>query len=106
MLPSRAVNNYHIILNVIKYIVYIYVWFQNNPGQVNILNAHTTPVKIYGESYANKFCVVDILWNITHRQSISPVAKFHHVLGRGFRIQQVILIFIKRLSANQNESFT
>ena len=36
-------------------------WFQNNPGQVNIWvcisysvnsNAHTTPVRIYGEQYA------------------------------------------------------
>ena len=39
MLPSRAVNNYYIILNVsvIKYVHRLhYVWFQNNPGQVNI----------------------------------------------------------------------
>ena len=26
--------------------------------------------------------------NITRRQAISPVAKFHHVLGRSFMIQQ------------------
>ena len=63
-------------------------------------NAHTTPVRIYGEPYVHKFCAVDIFWNITRRQAISPVAKFHHVLGRGFIIQRVILIFIKRLSAN------
>ena len=44
-------------------------------------------------------------WNITRRQAISPVAKFHHVLGRGFMIQRVILIFIKCLSANQNQLF-
>ena len=41
-------------------------------------------------------------WNITRRQAISSVAKFHHVLGRSFMIQWVILIFIKCLSANQN----
>ena len=47
----------------------IYVWFQNNPGQVNIWvcisysvnsNAHLTPVKIYGEPYAHKLCAVNI----------------------------------------------
>ena len=41
--------------------------------------------------------------NITRRQAISPVAKWHQVLGRGFRVQRVILIFIKCLSANQNQ---
>ena len=36
MLPSRAVNNSYIILNV-DYIHRLhYIWFQNNPGQVNI----------------------------------------------------------------------
>ena len=44
-------------------------------------------------------------WNITHRQAISPVAKFHHVLGSGFMIQRVILIFIKCISANHNQLF-
>ena len=44
-------------------------------------------------------------WNITRRQAISSVAKFHHVLGRGFMIQRVLLIFIKCLSANQNRLF-
>ena len=37
-----------------------------------------------GEPYYHKFCPVDIFWNITHRQAISPVANFHYVLGRGF----------------------
>ena len=49
-------------------------------------NAHTTPVRIYGEPYAHKFCAVDNFWNITRRQVISPIATFHHVLGRGFVI--------------------
>ena len=89
-------------------------WFQNNRGQVNICvcisysvssNPHTAPVRIYGEMYAHKFCAVEIFWNINSRQAISPVAKFHHMLGRGFRIQWVILIFIKCLSANQNQLF-
>ena len=59
-----------------------------------------TPVRIYGETYAHKFCAVDIFWNITQRQAMSPVAKFRYVLGHGFMIQRVILIFIKCLSAN------
>ena len=67
-------------------------------------NAHMTPVRIYGEQYAHKFCY--FFWNITHRQAISPVAKFNHVLGRGFMIQQVILIFIKCLSTIRINYFT
>ena len=114
MLPSRAVNNYYIILNFNQIHRLIYVWFRNNPGQVNILvcilysvnsNAHMTPVRIYGELHTHKFCAVDIFFNITRRQAISPVAMFHHVLGRGFMIQRVILIFFKCLSANQNRLF-
>ena len=60
-----------------------YTVYKNNPGQVHIWvcinsNAHTTQVRIYGEPYAHKSCMaVDI--NITRRQAISPVAKFHHV---------------------------
>ena len=45
-----------------------------------------TPVRIYGEPYEHKFCAVDIFWNITRHQAISPVAKFQYVLGRGFMI--------------------
>ena len=36
-----------------------------------------TPVRIYGEPYVHKFWAVDIFWNITRRQAISPIAKFH-----------------------------
>ena len=84
-----------------------YVWFQNNPGQVNIWvyisssvnsNAHMTPDRIYGEPYVHQFCGVDIFLNITRRQVISPVAQFHHLLGCGFVNQWVILIFTKCLS--------
>ena len=46
-----------------------------------------------------------LFWNITRRQAKSPVAIFHHVLGRGFVFQEVILIFINCLSANQNQLF-
>ena len=63
------------------------------------------PVRIYGEPYMHKFCTVDNFWNITHCQAISPVAKFHHILGHGFMIQQVISIFIKCLSANLYKLF-
>ena len=45
-------------------------------------------------------------WNITRRQPISPVATFHRVLGRGFMIQRVVLIFIKCLSAIRINYFT
>ena len=61
-------------------------------------DAYTTPVRIY------KFCAVDIFGNITRRQAISAVAKFHHLLGRGFVIQRVILILIICLSANQKQT--
>ena len=53
--------------SLIKYIVYI-TFGQNNPGQVNISvcisysvnsNAHTTPVRIYDEPCAHKFCAVE-----------------------------------------------
>ena len=47
-------------------------------------------------------CAVDIFRNISGRQAISPVAKFHHVLGRGFMIQRVIMIFIKCLSQSES----
>ena len=67
--------------------------------------AHTTTVRIYGEPYAHKFCAVDIFRNISRRLAISPVAKFCHVLGRGLMTQRVILIFIKCISANQNQLF-
>ena len=43
--------------------------------------------------------------NITRHQAISSVSKFDQVLGRGLMIQQVILIFIKCVSANQNRLF-
>ena len=64
-----------------------------------------TPVRIYGEPYEHKFCAVDIFWNITRRQAISPIAKTHHVLRHDYMIQRVILIFIKCVSANQNQLF-
>ena len=38
------------------------------------------------------------LYNITRRQAISPFAKFHPMLGRGFMIQWVML------TLNQSES--
>ena len=91
-----------------------YILFQNNPGQVNFWvcvlysvnsKAHTMSVRIFDVPYTNKFCAVNIFWNITCRQAISLVAKFYHVLRRGFMIQLVILILIKCLSANQNQLF-
>ena len=46
-----------------------------------------------------------LLWNIICHLAISHVANVHHVLGRGFMIQRVILFFMKCLSANQNQLF-
>ena len=76
-------------LNCAAYIVYI--TFGLKTIQVKWIfefvfnsNAHTTPVRIYGEPYAHKFCAVDIFWKITCRRAISPVVKLHHVLGSGF----------------------
>ena len=62
-------------------------------------------VRIYGEPYVHKFCAVNISCNITRSQAVSPVVKFRHVLGRGFMIHWVILIFIKCLLADQNQLF-
>ena len=61
------------------------------------------PVRIYGELYVHKFCAVNIFMNNTHRQAISPVAKFHHVLGCGFMMQWVMVFFIQ-ISLSQSES--
>ena len=105
MLPSLAVNNYYTILSVslhvifYKYIVYIMIGFKTI--QVKFIRRQS----VFGE-YPHKFCAVDIFWNIIRRQALSPVAKSHHVLGRGCMIQLVILIFINScLSANQNQLF-
>ena len=69
-------------------------------------NAHTTPVRIYGEPYMHKFCAVDFFFLEYHSSSSNITrCQFHHGLGRGLMIQRVILIFIKCLSANQNQLF-
>ena len=74
-------------------------------GLLLVLVVSVMPVK-WSLVYAHRFCAVDIFfWNITGCQAVSPVAKFHHVLERGFMIQPVILIFIKCLSANQDQLF-
>ena len=94
MLPSRAVNIYHIILNVNSIHRLHYIRFQNNQGQMNIWvcisysvnsNAHRTPVRIYSELYAHKFCAVDIFLeyqpsssNITRCQVQSRVRAWFH----------------------------
>ena len=43
-------------------------------------------------------------WNITRHQAISPVAKFHHVLGRGFMIRSTGDIDFYQMSLGQSES--
>ena len=61
------------------------------------------PVRTYGEPYAHKFCAVDIFWKITCRQAISPVVKFHPVLGRGF-YDSVGDIDFYQMALSQSES--
>ena len=78
---------------LIKCIVYITFGFK------------MTSIRIYGEPYALKFCAVDMFWNTTRRQALSPLAMFHHVSAHGFIIQRVILIFIKCPLANQIQLF-
>ena len=85
MLPSRAVNEYYIILNVNLIHRLHYVWFRNFPDQVNILVCIRRQSEFIVNS-THKFCAVDIILNITRHQAISPVPKFHHVLRRGFMI--------------------
>ena len=77
-------------------------------GQVNIwvcisYSVNLNALRCQSESMRAKIRRSRFFFNITRRQAILPVAKFHHVLGRGFMIQRVILIFIKCLSANQNQ---
>ena len=104
----RGVTISHVTLSCSQYLLYNtecyliirymhrlhYVCFQNNPGQVNVgvcvsysvnSNAHTTPVRIYGEPYAHKFSAVDIFLeyhpsssNITRCQVPSRVRAWFH----------------------------
>ena len=46
-----------------------------------------------------------IVWNITSHQATSPVAKFHHVLGRGFMIQRVKLNFYHMFLSQSESTF-
>ena len=102
MLPSCAGSNYYIIMNVNQiHHLHYHVLFQNNPGQVNICsfilyflhsNAQMLLVRIYSEPYVDKFCTVNVFFNITRRKAISQVAKFLHLIGCGSMIQRVILI--------------
>lgn len=54
MVPSRAVNIHHIILNVISIHWLHYVYFQNYPGQVNIFACIFQMLRLsYFEPYAH-----------------------------------------------------
>ena len=112
MLPSSADSIYYISLNVSWVHCLHYIWFQNNPGQVNIWAGilyimNSCQFESVGELYMCKLCTIEIFWNIICCQiiSLSTIAKFHNVLGCGFMIQWVILIFIKCFSSNQNQLF-
>ena len=62
------------------------------------------PVRIYGEPNAHKFCTVDIFWNITRHQAISPFAKCHQVLSRAWFHDSVGDIDFYQMSHSQSES--
>ena len=84
---GEADIGYYIILNVnLKIHCLHYVWFQNNPGQVNIRVFITySGIRRQLESMVNHTRLnYANFWNTTRRQAISPVAKFHHVLGSDF----------------------
>ena len=92
---------------LIKYIVYITFGFKTIKVKwicdVCISYSLNSNAHIWRQSESMVNCT-----RIISAQSIffgiSPVAKFHHVLGRGFMIQRVILIIIKWISANQNHT--
>ena len=94
---------------LIIYIVYITSGFKTIQVKRMFVLLIQTFIRRQSESMVNRMRIHSvqsiIFWNITRRQAISPVAKSHHVLGRGFTIQRVILSVIKCLSANQNQLF-
>ena len=57
---------------------YLYLYFSN---------AQMTPVRIYGEPYAHKFCTVDIFGNINcYKQYVTHWHSLH-MLGYGLMIR-------------------
>ena len=82
------------------------IWFQNNPGQLSICSCSSLfyIFKLSIEGGQNILWTVRAFFlrrqyffrNITHRQTISPVAKVYHVKGRGFMNYQVILLFLSQ----------
>ena len=89
------------------------VWFQNNQGQLSNCSCSSL-------FYIFKASIVagqNLWWtvrafilrsryffmNIIHRQTISPVAKVHHVLGRCLMNKQVILLLMNCFLANHNQ---
>ena len=63
----------------------------------------------YSESMVNSMHINSmrskLSWNITRREALSPVVKYHHSLESGFISEWVILILIKCFSVNQNQLF-
>ena len=97
MLPSRAVNIFFRILNVNKMHRLHYVWFQNNPGQVNALafcipNIQTLSCNSL-EPMVNR-ARLDSVQSISFE--ISAVIKQNHPLTSSIKcfsiIQRVIMI--------------
>ena len=113
MLPSRAINNCYINWMFFTYIVYLTRGFKTI--QVTFICEFVfctlliqRLIRRQSDSMVNRMRIHSaqsiFIWKINRREAISTVAKLHHVIGRGLMIQQVILIFIKCLSANQNKS--
>ena len=109
--PLMQLKKFILYWMLIKYIVKITFGFKTI--QVKWIFVFRTPyihtlIRRQSESMVNRTRInsaQSIIFYITRRQAISTVAKLHHVIGRGFVIQRVILIFIKCLSANQNQLF-
>ena len=78
-------------------IISVYILYSVNS------NAHTTPVRNYGEPYTQQFCAVDIFFEFTRRQAISFVAKFHHALKVWFHDSAGDIDF-DQISLSQSES--
>ena len=96
---NHIAQNYDNIITLIRRAKTSLSLFWRN--ECSLLQDHSQELEMVGA----KLLVKWILGISPVVQATSHVAKFHRVLGRGFMIQRVILIFIKCLSANQNQLF-
>ena len=113
MLPSLAVNIYHIVLNVNEIHCLHYVWFQSNQGRVNVwvCVSHFVNqlfIRRQAESMVNRSrLILRSRYFLEYHPSSSNITRYQGPsrLGRGLMIQRVVLILFKCLLANQNRLF-